>query len=74
MTKRQRTNGHTIIYKPKLKIEQHELQSKQYVNPGAPEGLAVPPPLVTEVVLLSNKFLSFTCSNNIQSPVELVMI
>jgi len=66
-----------MIYKTKLKIEQHEPQSKQYVNPGAPEVLAVPPPLVTEVVLLSNEFLSFTCSNNIQnqqSPVELAMI
>jgi hypothetical protein len=37
-----------------LKTEQHEPNYKLGVNSGAPEGLAVPGPLVTPVVLLSN--------------------
>ena len=51
------TKGQTMIYKTlhkNLKIEQHEPNYKLWVNSGAPEVLAVPGPLVTPVVLLSN--------------------
>jgi hypothetical protein len=39
-----------MIYK-KLKIEQHEPHLRSGVNSGAPEGLAVPVPLVKPAVL-----------------------
>jgi len=44
-----------MIYKTlhiQLKIEQHEPDLKPGVNSGAPEGKAVPTPLVTPDVLL----------------------
>ena len=44
-----------MIYKTlqiKLKIEKHKLHYKPGMNPGAPEGWAVPDPLVTPVALL----------------------
>jgi hypothetical protein len=51
MVKRKKnTKGQTMIYKTlhkNLKIEQHESNYKLGVNSGAPEGLAVPGPLVT---------------------------
>ena len=55
MAKRKSTKEQTTIYKAlptKLKIdhEQHEPHNK----PGAPDGLAVPAPYVTPVVLLLN--------------------
>ena len=44
-----------MIYKTlhsKLKIEQHQCHNKLGPNQGAPEGLAVPAPIVIPVVLL----------------------
>jgi len=55
MAKRKRAKGQTMIYKTlhiQLKIEQHEPDLKPGVNSGAPEGKAVPTPLVTPDVLL----------------------
>jgi hypothetical protein len=55
MANRKGTKGQTTIYKIlhiKLKIEQHEPHWKPGVNPGAPEGWAVPTPLVAPVVLI----------------------
>jgi hypothetical protein len=46
-----------MVYKTlhrKLKIEQHE---KPDVNADAPEGLAVPYPLVTAVVLVTDEII-----------------
>jgi hypothetical protein len=54
MAKRKSRKGQTTIYKTshiKLKIEKHEAQ-KTGVNLGAPEGKAVPGPLVAPVVLI----------------------
>jgi len=48
-----RAKGQTTIYK-KLKIEQHEPHYKPEMNRDFLERLAVPAPLVTLVVLLSN--------------------
>jgi hypothetical protein len=39
----------------KIKIEQHETRQKSGVNLDAPEGILVPAPHVTPVVLLLNK-------------------
>jgi hypothetical protein len=36
----------------KIKIEQHEPHYKLGMNPGAPEGLAVPASLMTPIALL----------------------
>ena len=55
VAKRQKTKEKTTNYKTlqrKQKIEQHEPRQKQGMNSGAHEGLAVPAPLVTPVVLL----------------------
>jgi len=57
MSKRKRTKGQATMYKclhRKLKIEQHEPHKKPGVNPGTPEGLTIPAPHVTSVVLLLN--------------------
>jgi hypothetical protein len=48
------TKGQTMMYKTlhrKLKIKQHEPYYNPVVNSGAPEGLAVPVPIVTPFVL-----------------------
>ena len=37
-----------------LKIDQHEPSKNRRLNTGAPEGLAVPAPLVTTVVIMVN--------------------
>ena len=50
-----RTKRQTMINKMlhrKLKIEQHESHKKMWMNSGAPEGSAVPTPLLTPVVLI----------------------
>ncbi len=55
--RKEQKNRQTMIYKTvhrKLKIEQHESHLKPRGNAGAPEGLAVPVPHVTPVVLLLN--------------------
>jgi hypothetical protein len=55
--KKKMTKGQTKIYKTlhrKLKIEQHEHHWKPAVNWGVPEGLAVPDPHETPVLILLN--------------------
>ena len=54
MVQRKRRNNdlQNITQKFKLKLEEHEPLQKPGVNSGAPEGLAVPVPLVTLVVSL----------------------
>jgi hypothetical protein len=48
--KYKRTNNDLQNTHIKPKIEQHEPHQKPEVNSGAPEGLAVPAPLVTPIV------------------------
>ena len=57
MAKRKGTKEQTIIYKTlhrKVKIELHEPHLKPEVNSGVSEGLEVPAPHVTPIVLLLN--------------------
>jgi len=62
MTKRKKKKGQTTIYKilhRKLKIEQHKPHQKPGENSGSPEGLAVPAPHVTPIMLLLIQIKTF---------------
>jgi hypothetical protein len=62
MTRRKRTQGQTIIYKKlhiQLKIDQNKPHLKLGMKSSAPEGLGIPAPLVTPVMLLLSDFPEF---------------
>ena len=70
MTKRKRTKGQTMFYKPLyriLKIVQQETPKKTRVNSGVPEGLAAPAPLVIPSVFMLNDMNNMCYGNRVLS-------